>query len=150
MIAFVDGVNKMAVRRSVSAISMLPEQWDDLQFIMKHYNVKYQSRMMAQLVTERAVLLKKNELFEDQQKLPHAQEYDKRLKFSIQVNETAKRKGFDNSMIDLDDPEDLLCNPYIKPACFRCSQRYLKIKENRMVRHGNQSPIVETIVGVKR
>ena len=75
----------MAIRRSVSAISMLPEQWEDLQFIMDKYGVKYQSRMVAQLVSERALLLKKDTILEDQKKLPHAQTQEKRLKYSIMV-----------------------------------------------------------------
>lgn len=109
--------------REVRTISGSREEFNDLEWLMKKYNMN-RSRLVQMLIQERVLLLKKENIDETQKKLPHTQTYDKRLKYSITINERADEMGYQDFKIDLSDIEHLLCNPHLSPKCYRCEERY--------------------------
>lgn len=113
----------MMADRVVKTISGSPEEFNDLEWLMKKYNMN-RSRLVQMLIQERTLLLKKENLDQSQKKLPHTQPYEKRLKYSQMINERAEEMGYHDFKVDLKDEDQLLCNPHLNPKCYRCEERY--------------------------
>lgn len=114
-------------RRVVSSFSAQIEVLDDLDLLMDKYGLS-RSAVISMLISERAILLKKDSIDEKQKKLPHTQPLDVRLRYSQSINANAERYGFHDFKIDLNDEEDLLCVPNHSkhPNCYRCVNRMVK------------------------
>ena len=130
-------------RRVVSSFSAQMEVLDDLDLLMDKYGLS-RSAVISMLISERAILLKKDSIDEKQKKLPHTQPLDVRLRYSQSINENAEKYGFNDFKIDLNNDDDLLCVPnHSKHSnCYRCIDRLVKRK---VFQNGQY---VEKIVGV--